>query len=455
MADKQEKRPAEESEKKNLGGKRSLFDRLLADKRMRQLFSVIMAVFVWLLVAMTINNQTTVAVSNVPVVLDPDYISRGLEEDAEPASVSVQVTGPRTTVGLITANDILVTADTSQVNAPYTYPLTLTASFRDAGYEADPEMQVTVDQPTVTVKFNRTQNEAFTIDANLPDDMNTRMDTDRYMEGEVSISPAEVTISGSEDQIARIDRVVLQYELPDAIEDTLRFEELPIQLLDAAGRVIDPEEAGLVLSTETANLTIEILYIKEIPFKVEYVNVPAAFPIDLMPHTLSPASITVAGPREEVERLGSWSLAEIDLHDIDLEYTHIFRIEMPEGFINIDGVETVIWEFDPLSVDRFSEVTISIQNEQQFRVINEPDAAMYSWDYVARSPQIDNIRIIGLNELVDSIDPYEIIAVIDGNLLRPGQRQVQVQIETPGGLLWAYGDYAIAMRVDPVEEETG
>lgn len=112
-----------------------------------------------------------------------------------------------------------------------------------------------------------------------------------------------------------------------------------------------------------------------------------AFPIDLMPYKLSPSSITVAGPKSEVERLGSWSLSEIDLHDIDLEYTHIFRIEMPEGFVNIDGVETVIWEFDPLSVDRFDEVTISIQNEQQFRVTNEPGASMYTWDYVARSPK--------------------------------------------------------------------
>ena len=105
------------------------------------------------------------------------------------------------------------------------------------------------------------------------------------------------------------------------------------------------------MNAETADLTIEILYIKEIPFKVEYVNVPSAFPIDLMPYKLSPSSITVAGPKSEVERLGSWSLSEIDLHDIDLEYTHIFRIEMPEGFVNIDGVETVIWEFDPLSVE--------------------------------------------------------------------------------------------------------
>ena len=78
-------------------------------------FSVALAILIWLIVTMVINPNTDTTIHNIPVNFAYDsrtYTARGLDIVNEPeATVSVKREGSGSTIGEITAADIVVYPD--------------------------------------------------------------------------------------------------------------------------------------------------------------------------------------------------------------------------------------------------------------------------------------------------------------------------------------------------------
>lgn len=407
---------------------------LLDNKRFVMVLSVAIAIVAWTIVVLSISPQKSTVIAKIPVNLAYNasaYQSLGLEVvDEGVVTVDVAVTGPRSVVGGLTAADFVAFPQISQVTAAGRYDLPVVVS--KANTVKDFEITQIIPS-TVSVRFDRVKTQKFTVETDLA---GIRI-ADGYILGQGYATPGEVTLTGPENEMSMVSRVVASVKL-DKQQQSTSITMAELQLYDKEGNLLP--KSYITFDNEQVEVTVPVLKKADLPLKIEFINVPAGFNTDLLSYTLSSSTLSVAGPAASVDSMKEIVVGYVDLQTFAIGKEYRFDVQLPTGFTNLENVEQVTATFKQ---EGLSQKTVSVSD---IRVVNQPE----NYDITVQNQRIYSVKLIGPKEVLSALPATGVIAQIDAAdiTVESGQQNVPVRILIPSSdKVFATGSYTVVVNI--------
>ena len=384
--------------------KNSKLSQLLDNKTVLWLISLLTAIILWAYVVVYVNNQHTTVIHNVPINMQyraTVYQSMGLDViETDIPAVDVSVTGARSVIGDLTADDIIIYPNITGIDGRGTYTLTLTAeptsavkNFTISSLSSD-SVNVRLDK-VVTKEFSlQTDISSVTVAEGLIADMATA-------------TPARLTITGPEYKMNNIKRVVATTL---AEENLTQSSVLPavIRLYDENGGEID--HSLLTFDKETIEVTIPIMKELTLPMKVEYVNIPAGFDTSILDISLSINEIRLAVPAKDAGSLTEFVAGYIDLSTLQTDQPYVLDIKLPTGYRSMDDITQVN------ATVSSENLTERIINVDEIKILNDANGSIQVLTQI-----ISNVHVVGDKEAVGALSSGSVIAQIDATRISAAQ----------------------------------
>jgi len=420
----------------------SLFER----KRNLLIISIVAAFVVWVWVAMITETEIPHPMHGVPVFINENaqiLADRSLSMVADDGDfVTVNLRGPRTVLGSLGTDDIVVNARLDRVTDPGIHRLPLEIDPNSPIWRMQDVSLVSIEPSTVEVRFDNIAQRTFNINSavrGLSTAANYVIDTE-------TITPSTLRISGPLADIERIDSVAVGVEITEPLSRTFAAT-LPITLLDAHGEDITDEIdiRHVQLEHTEATLVIGVNRTVTVPIVVRFVS-PPGFPIFDLEHMmeLSYEEITLAGPVDTAGNLWELTVGYISVSQLTPQNNiFLFDVELPSGaFRNISDIDTIVASFDTENWDTASfNIALSSDN-----LHNPP----FQYNVTLLSTSLSNVVLVGEADVLETLTSNDIVATINlaDRELHPGQFNYPVTITVPArGLVWAVGEYSAVIQV--------
>lgn len=370
----------------------------MKSKGIRFLLSLVIALGIWLVVVSVVSPESEVVIHGIPVLLDGEsaLAERNLIIVSDKNfTVDLKLFGYRVDLNKLTASNITVVADLSQINEPgehnvrydIIYPSVVQSGNVDA-LERDPQyIKLTVVErgwKEVPVKVKYTGS----VPANyVADRQNPQFDH------------ATVTVSGPMDELEKVDHASISVDLAGKME-TIVGSFRPV-LCVADGTPL-AEMGKLTMDVNEIRATIKIQKIKQVPLVVEVIPGGGLTEADVkLTQTLD--TIVVSGSDVELEKLDKIVVGQIDLSEL-MESTELeFDITMKHGVNNVTGVTKV-----KVNVELLVQLDIRSFSVNQIRLENVPGNRG-----VKLSTKVITVQIRGTKEALDQLKPEDIVAVVE------------------------------------------
>ena len=409
-----------------------LFDNSLFVK----ILSVLFAIIVWAVITVVTNPNQEKKIKNVPVNLPlSDYAAGKLGLEAVTGAdqeVEVTVNGKRYKVGNLTASDITVTADISDIKSAGTYKLKLTAAQKNS----DSDYSVTSVSPsTVKVRFD------YVVSAQVPLEAEASNVTakDNYVKENAYASVETLEITGAQTDVEKVKRAVLVSDKKASVNNTLVINDPKLVLYDNDGNEVSQE--AISYSPQDLQITVPVLKQKTINLTFGYKNVTDGFPIDELKYTMSKSTLKVMAPSDAVENIKELNIGYIDLRTVDIGSSFVLDIGLPSGFVNLENTKKVTVKFEK------ADLVSKAFDVSKFNIVNAPE----NYDVSVVTKAIGKVKIVGKKSIVNSLKPKDIVAVIgldaSNAITQSGDATVVVKITIPNkGLVWAIGEYSAVVN---------
>lgn len=419
--------------------KESIFN----NKTFLMVLSLIMAFLAWIFVSLDSNDTKGRTFTGISVDMEEaeDTISDlGLSViAADVPRVSVRVEGVTYAIGNLDSSDIRIYPDVSQVDTAGTHTVPLLGEIADTN--SGNVHIVEISPSSVQMKFDSLQTVSMDIRARLT---GYSVPEDEYLIRDVTVTPRSVELTGPADELNRISQCIVEQEIDEELTSSYTTT-LPLKFLDADGNEVDLTYTTTDITE--AKVTLPILKKKEVPVTVSFINVPEGFPVNQLKFEFSNESIEVAGPESSIDQYREISLGQIDVRTLNLNSTFSFSVQLPAGFVNTENVQSVLVKLDSTGM---VEKSFNIDN---ILVENIP----LNYEVEVTTQQINNVRIIGTQSIVDGLVAGDIVATIDlgeSSSIASGQIELPVKITIPNkGLVWASGNYRAIISIQPAAEE--
>jgi len=415
----------------------------LHNDRLMLIVSVILAVAVWAVVAYGPANEQERTISGVPVVLSlGEYATDTLNlriVDGQDIKANVTVYGRRSVVEQLTAQDILLTADTSTVITPGSYSNLYVKATKN-GKTNDYEI-LTVDPGVASLTCDIwVEEKAFVIQTQMPN--LTSADEAKYqigtpvVEGD-KVENSIIKISGPKKEIDSIVSVVAIIEDKAALSATRVFNDVTLKAVDADGKEVNISHCTLNADNAKVNVTVPILSYKRIDLNYTLLNVPGAYMDAKNLVTFSPSYIEVWGPAQTIEDYEATlkMLCTFDFDHLTKEKLNaVIELGAPETLKVMGGVETVTAKFNLGNITSkklnltLTADNVSIQN-------GAADATV-----IPTETTLSNITLYGPSNVLRNIREKDLLAVVDlKNETTQGQRTLLTRISLPNHPnVWVY-----------------
>ncbi len=387
-----------------------------------KLVSVLFAVAIWVVIINIDNPVETVTISNIPVEIVNDEIFR---EQGQTYTVvgnlrtSVRVTERwKVTTGL-SAADFEAVADFSDIYQEGQVPITVTCTNSQVSSNdfvvLTPSLEIQVENLTtisleVTVQTNGEPAEGYTI-------------------GETSAVPNQVTVQAPQSFADRVRQAVVNVDVSGASE-TVTVQST-VQLLDAYGDTMSTADLGegdFSISSETVNVTVEVLSIKEVPITVSVDGVDqVAEGYRYTGYTVEPDTVRLSGLRSAMGQVASIEIpnrvASVAGANGDVVLTVSLAEYLPNGVTLAEGEPaevTVTLRVEPLE-ERTISVPVSI-----LAVEGMEDGMEYSF-----TGSTFSMRVRGLAEDLEHLTEETLSGTVDLSGLTAGLHTVPVEITLP------------------------
>ncbi len=425
--------------------------RLLDSRKFYLTLSILLAVLYWLVLSMADDSDIEKTIYNVPVQMDYNasvYQSFGLEIIGdEPITVDVTISGPRTVVNDVKADDLLVYPNVNSVTTSGTKTLRLVYS------TVNSTARYTIShlsQEMVTLRFDKIITQKF--QAQL--DNSGIMVEDGYLLDSCVITPAEIAVTGPSEEVSSIAQVWVT--MPDMDGSTglneSKITRGELHLLDEQGNEVD--RTLLTLDNEQVEVNINILRILQQQLKVQFTNVPRGFDTSTLGAAPDRDVISVAVPTSYDE-----SAAE----DVYPLYINFYELQTSKKYQD-DYVLELNSTDEYTLLNNIQQVTVRFQTEEyvekkvtvsDLRVVNVPEGKKVT----AVTEALDSVILVGPPEAMQQIEALEeagvleqyVIAQIDASkaTLQSGQQMLPVQILVPSiSSVFAIGMYSVVVSVE-------
>lgn len=412
-------------------------DSLFKNKKVLWALSVAISVVIWLVVSTVLRPTGETTVSGVGVNINTQsgilgQMNLSTIEGGE-TTVDVVISGRRSVIGGVTAEDISVSPSLSGVSGAGKYSLDLVAK-NTSGKDFE---IVSVSPDTMTVKFDKYVEKTLPLgyivlgDYTVPDDC---------LQEEIFTDPLEITIIGPEKDLENISAAKVSVSLSGEYSETVAVVG-DVVLVDKDGEVIEYNKKEITVSSSSATVYVPIYQTKNIPVEFGYTNMPETFDKYSLKYVLSQYSVFAEGSKNAIDKYSTIFLGYIDLRELTLENTGFeFDVSFPAGISGVNNIDSIRLDFD---LEGYEEATFNVK---QINIVNVP----VGYKANANAGKIA-VKIVGPKEFVDSLSAGDIIAQVDMStreISQAGQYKIQAEILLPDGSpAWAAGSYSVTVSV--------
>lgn len=426
---------------KRLPDIRRRFNEIFTSRLSLIILSILSAILIWFVVSVNVYPTTPRTIYNVPVVIDLEGTSAeagGLSVvSSDVETVTVQIVGARSEVGILTNEDLVAYAEVRNINMSGTYSLDITVQAEN-GVEFETN---TISPSHVNVEFDRIETRTFDVTAELPNIIVTAGHT----MDEIICEPATIDITGPSAQLDEIASVRVTADKAAELDASYSLYSSEISLYTEEGSLLESEQ--LQVPATNVQITIPVLTQQQLQLTYDIVNAASGFDLEWLRDRLylSDKTITYASTNPSLAEKDSWYMGNIKLDEIDLDFSTTFTIEEKEGYINQSGIQEVSLTLDSEGLVK-REFTVSSDN---IIVVNKPSA--YDFDIITKNL---TISVIGPEDVLNSLSTSDIVVTVDLLNYNSSQSASFSYDSTitfgDNNNVWAVGVYKIALnRLEP------
>lgn len=368
-----------------------------------KLASVLLSIILWLVVTSVENPTVSDYYYNIPVkLLNTELITESgqVYEVLDNTGVLNRVTvrAPRSVINELNENNIVATADVSDISSLDTIAIELTTDV----YTKDIS-SITGNIDTVKLKIENKKSKALALKATVSGQV-----TDGYMVGEVTPDQNLVRISGPESVINQITKAVIDVDVTGMTSDIVTNAE--IKFYDADGNSVDTK--NVTQNIKAVGVQVSIWQTAEIPVNFNVTGTPATGHQATGEIEGNGVSVLVAGKSSVIRNITELDIPaeELDITDQTEDYT----------------AEVDIRQYLPANVylanseDAKKTVTVRIEGEiskrleirsEKVQVTNLPEG--YDASISGLEEETFIIEVIGLSRDVATLQAADIVGEVN------------------------------------------
>ena len=326
--------------------------KLLFNKKVAIGLSLFVAFFFWLIIAIDQSPERERTINKIQIEVDTSSIwgNETLKVVGDiSTTASVTVYGPNYIVSALTADDISVDADLSNVKGPNTYELTLVPSRK--GNESDYNF-VSISPQTITVELDHYETK--TIQAVPIIEGFDRVDRDDYIYEPIftdgNLSTLSVDVKGFRKDLEKLSKIEVHASTDELIAESKFFSEPEILYLDDKGNALDNKKFSLPY--ESIPIAMMVSKEKTLGVAPSYKNMwnPQIAATLNNCWTTETKTLTIKGPPTVIDSISSIEYANpIDLSSLsssNSQKTFELIPKLPEGVTISDAVDKVVFKYD-------------------------------------------------------------------------------------------------------------
>ena len=405
------------------------------------LLAITIAFGLWLYVVTNVRVEDERTYHDIPVAFEGEIAleERGLMiTHGTDASVDLRLYGARTNLNKLTSSNIIIKVnlariyDVGQVEVDYdiTYP-------GDVPSNAFTALNKDPGSITLTVEQRITKEVPVVIDyiGSVPEEY--MCDVDNAL-----LDQEYVTIVGPASAIDQIEKAVIQVNLEEQTSSILDYFQYT--LCNAAG---EPVDAGMVV-TDTAQIRLELTIRRFKELAVTYTLVEGGgATAENTNITLDTPVVRVSGSDTLLEQLTEINLGTINLGTIKEDTLLTYSISLPEGVVNLSGVEEVNVDID------FRGLATKDFTVENIRVIGVPSGMEY--ELVTKRL---TVTLRGPVTLINKMTPQDLVVTADLSGKDVGTVMVNATIDPVGTTFdsaGALGNFSVSVILKHKAEATG
>lgn len=398
-------------------------------------FSLLAALFIWLMVVVNVSEPTTRVIQGVKVNIDSTVPSQfGLEVFGEKEfTVDVTVEGKKYQISpaALSAEDIVVTAQTNNVDSAGNRTLQLKPEIPEG---ADYKI-TTISSRTIDVYFDTVKTVQMVIEPQVETD-DFPIVEEGFTSGSINLSDTSVTVTGPSTEINRIERVVAKLVLEKSLSSN-KSADAEIVLLSDKNK---SDFKYVSTNIDKVVLTIPVLRTKELKTIVAFKNAPDNFVVTPLEYTISPEKDLFNISVDDYDKTVDFTVGTIDFKTLSPS-NHVFTFlsadvaiaeesETEEFTVNVD-MSGISQEYITYSPDDFD--------------VNNPDKKDYKISGLNKS-----VVVVGAQKELESITNENIKVEIDLSELEISEGQsvtIPAVITVDNAGCWIYGSYFVEVSL--------
>lgn len=383
-----------------------------------KILAVVFSFLLWLVVVNIDDPTQTRTFTAVVTVTNEDVlksVGKLYEIKDGVNTVSFRVTAKRSIIEKLSSSDFSATADMNNLENEERIPVTIAAKSY-ANY-----ITISSKQNYLYVVLEDEQTQRFVIEAQTTGTIETGLTVDS-----VSSSPTVITVTGPEDVVSTIDKVVASANITGV---TSNFTESVIpKFYDSEGNEVDSKE--LTLSVSTVSVSVTFSNIKTVDLVVKTSGtLDSSLTLDSI--KTDPSSVGIKGEATALNDVTSITIPDtvINLSDLTGSFTTTVDISsyLPEGITLADGSSSKVTIYVLMSGETASTAEVSADN---ISLTNIPEGLAVSLDATSVT-----VNVFGASDTLSSLDASNIKGTIDCTNLAVGESQtVVVQFENIEGV---------------------
>lgn len=423
--------------------KKFSLENLLNNNRFLMLVSFIIALGLWVWVAIDKSPEIQTVITNVPVKINlensiPQQLGLQIFGESE-FTVDVTVTGKKYVLSNLKAEDIQVEANTNYVNSAGTKTLQLKVS---PTYSSEEFTISSVSSTYIEVFFDTYKEVELSLSGEVATNLKTIVPEGCIM-GDIVFSKSTVTVSGPTTEINRITGVYATASVNEVLEKTTTFDP-DVKLITNDGSKL--EYSKISIDEAEITMTIPVLKVVSLPTVVEFKNAPSYFIENPLSYTVSPSTVKVAVPVDVLETTKHFVVDTIDFADVSNSY-NTFNVDV-ESINTFKIVDESVKRFRVrINATNYESKTITVpaskivlkDNRNDFKVTlnGNKDIAV---TVIGTPASLEKITADNISIVVDTADKS---LTNDTNVI-----PAKVLVNSENGC-WAFGKYDIRVKVTP------
>ncbi len=409
---------------------------LIMNNKFIAVISVILAIGIWMWIAIDKSPIETTVIKDVPVNIDlensvPSKLGLQIFGNSD-YKVDITVSGKKFVIQTLDASKFTVSAQTNYVDSSGKKSLLLKAST-----SADCDI-VNLSNDYIEVYFDTLSEKEFSIEPVINTELENIV-SDDLMLGSYVLSQSSITVSGPASEVNSISGVQAVVDINKVLSTTATFNP---KIVFKGAKTTDYLKTDI--EEKDVTLTVPVLKVVNLKTTVTFKNTPAAFINSPLDYTVSPSELKVALPVETADEVKEVSVATIDFSTISVGHNSFsFKTTDISDYSVLSDTQQV-W----VSVDAygFTSSTYSIPAEN-INLKNIPDGFKCKTD----GKQIESVTIIGTDEELSKLTNADLYAEVNLSevKLKEGDNTVEATALVKGSdSCWGYGKYEVKIIVE-------